>query len=99
MEEINFWEKRRSNMSNIYEQLTDPRIKCIGNILEGINSVYASTFFTTFKNTVTALHEADDITLWLKPLVSGLIDIFGFDFKSSAELIYLGYLVSRKCLD
>lgn len=68
-EEVKFWNKRRSNVSNIYDQLTDPRVKSIGNILEMINSVYTSTFFTTFKDVVTALHEADDVTLWLKPLV------------------------------
>ncbi|XP_070509872.1 dynein beta chain, ciliary-like [Chironomus tepperi] len=68
MEEIKFWNKRRSNISNIYDQLTDPRVKSIGNILEMINSVYTASFFTTFKDVVTALHEADDVTLWLKPL-------------------------------
>lgn len=68
LEEVKFWEKRRKNMTNIYDQLTDPRVKAIGSILETINSVYTATFSTTFKDVVTALHEADDITLWLKPL-------------------------------
>lgn len=68
--ELKFWERRRANIKNIYEQLTDDRVKKIGIILETINSVYSSTFSTTFKNLVTALHEVNDITLWLKPLVS-----------------------------
>ena len=73
MAEITFWENRRKNIANIYEQLTDPRIKSIGNILEKINSVYTSIFCSTLKDTVTALPEADDITLWLKPLVRKFI--------------------------
>lgn len=70
MAELKFWESRRKNVKNIYDQLRDPRVKKIGCILETINSVYFTTFSSTFKQIVTALHEADDITLWLKPLVS-----------------------------
>lgn len=69
-DELKFWDSRRKNVMNIYDQLRDPRVKKIGSILELINSVYFNTFSTTFKNIVTALHEANDITLWLKPLVS-----------------------------
>jgi dynein heavy chain, axonemal len=69
MAELRFWDNRRKNMMNIYDQLRDPRVKKIGSILELINSVYYNTFSTTFKNVVTALHEANDVTLWLKPLV------------------------------
>lgn len=68
--ELNFWESRRKNVSNIYDQLRDPRVKKIGSILELINSVYFDTFSSNFKSIVTALHEANDVTLWLKPLVS-----------------------------
>lgn len=70
MDELKFWENRRRNIKNIYEQLCDVRVKKIGSILEMINSVYFSTFSSTFKSIVTALHEANDVTLWLKPLVS-----------------------------
>jgi dynein heavy chain, axonemal len=69
MAEIRFWENRRKNVMNLYDQLRDPRVKKIGSILELIHSVYFKTFSQTFKNVVTALHEANDITLWLKPLV------------------------------
>lgn len=68
--ELSFWENRRKNVRNIYNQLRDPRVKAIGSILEMINSVYYNTFSNTFKSIVTALHEASDITLYLKPLVS-----------------------------
>lgn len=68
--EIKFWEDRRKNVKNIYDQLTDPRVKAVGSILEQINSVYFTTFSSAFKNIVTALHEANDITLYFTPLVS-----------------------------
>jgi dynein heavy chain, axonemal len=67
--ELKFWNDRRKNVKNIYNQLCDPRVKKIGSILELINSVYFGTFTTTFKKVVTSLHEVDDITLYLKPLV------------------------------
>lgn len=70
--ELKFWDNRRKNIMNIYDQLTDPRVKKIGSILEMIDSVYFNTFSNTFKSVVTALHEANDITLYLKPLVSSL---------------------------
>lgn len=69
MAEVNFWANRRKNIMNIYNQLIDPRVKKIGSILELIHSVYFSTFSSTFKNVVTALHEANDISLYLHPLV------------------------------
>lgn len=69
MAEVNFWMNRRKNVMNIYNQLIDPRVKKVGSILELIDSVYFSTFSSTFKNVVTALHEANDISLYLLPLV------------------------------
>lgn len=91
-DELRFWDNRRKNVMNIYDQLRDPRVKKIGSILEQINSVYFNTFTTTFKNIVTALHEANDITLWLKPLVSfqqhfqALLKINLKQFNSNREL-------------
>lgn len=85
MAELKFWENRRKNVKNIYDQLRDPRVKKIGCILETINSVYFTTFSSTFKQIVTALHEADDITLWLKPLVSFVIK-FLMSFSGLTQL-------------
>jgi dynein heavy chain len=70
MAEVRFWESRRKNLTNIYDQLRDPRVKAIGVILETIKSVYSNTFRSTFKNVVTALHESSDITLYFTGLVS-----------------------------
>lgn len=69
VEEISFWESRQKNLRNIYAQLTEPKARQIGVILEGIDSVYSSSFKKTFKHVVQAVHEADDISLYLKPLV------------------------------
>lgn len=68
--EIEFWDQRMKNLENIYVQLRDPRAKQIGCVLQAIDSVYYTSFRNTFKNVVASLHEARDITLWLKPLVS-----------------------------
>ena len=68
--EIQFWKARRKNLTKVYEQLKEPRVKRIGAILEEIDSVYFSSFRQTFKNVVNSLHEANDITLYLTPLVS-----------------------------
>lgn len=70
LEELSFWDARRDNLRNIYSQLLEPRVRHIGVILEGIDSVYYSSFKSTFQSVVQAVHEADDITLYLKPLVS-----------------------------
>lgn len=87
MDELRFWDNRRKNVTNIYDQLRDPRVKKVGSILELINSVYFNTFSSTFKSIVTALHEANDITLWLKPLVSfeGAERISFLTFPSTAK--------------
>jgi dynein heavy chain, axonemal len=69
-EEYEFWEARMRNLENIYTQLRDPRVKQVGRVLELIDSCYFPSFHATFKNVVAALHEAQDVILYLKPLVS-----------------------------
>lgn len=67
--EIAFWEMRHENLENIYEQLQRPPARTATLVLERIRSVYSGSFRATFRSLVTALQEARDITLWLKPLV------------------------------
>lgn len=69
-DEINFWNGRLKNLQNIYEQLCDPRIKTIAAITEKIDSVYFLDFRRTFQNVVESLHEANDVTLYLLPMVN-----------------------------
>ncbi|XP_038108194.1 dynein beta chain, ciliary isoform X2 [Culex quinquefasciatus] len=87
LEEIIFWDSRQSNLRNIYNQLLEPRVKQIGVILEGIDSVYYSSFKSTFQSVVQAVHEADDITLYLKPLRKHFETFESTDFTDSLELI------------
>lgn len=79
-EEIKFWEARLKNLENIYEQVRDPRIKKIGRILEGLGSVYYTSFSQTFKQIVSALFAARDVNLWLKPLAKYFDDFETQDF-------------------
>ncbi|XP_058455827.1 dynein beta chain, ciliary-like isoform X2 [Malaya genurostris] len=87
LEEISFWDARQSNMRNIYGQLLEPRVRQIGVILEGIDSVYFSSFKSTFQSVVEAVHEADDVTLFLKPLKRHFETFESTDFTDSLELI------------
>lgn len=68
--EIKFWNARMSNLQNIYTQLRGDKIKSVATVLETIDSVYFMSFRTAFKNVITALVMARDITLWLNPLVN-----------------------------
>ena len=67
--EIAFWQMRHENLENIYEQLQQDKCRTAALLLERIASVYSGSFRTTFRSLVTALEEARDITLYLKPLV------------------------------
>ncbi|XP_061501815.1 dynein beta chain, ciliary isoform X1 [Anopheles gambiae] len=87
VEEISFWESRQKNLRNIYAQLTEPKARQIGVILEGIDSVYSSSFKKTFKHVVQAVHEADDISLYLKPLRKTFETFESTDFTDSADMI------------
>lgn len=91
MAEVNFWATRRKNVLFIYNQLIDPRVKKVGSILELIDSVYFSTFSSTFKKVVTALHEANDISLYLFPLVR-----FRTSFQGSKSFSKIFYFHSRR---
>lgn len=67
--EISFWQMRHENLENIYDQLQQDKCRTATMVLERIQSVYSGSFRATFRTLITALEEARDITLWLKPLV------------------------------
>lgn len=67
--EIAYWQMRHENLENIYEQLQQDKCRTATQVLERIRSVYSGSFRATFRALITALEEARDITLWLKPLV------------------------------
>ncbi|KAL3316101.1 hypothetical protein Ciccas_005254 [Cichlidogyrus casuarinus] len=66
--ELDFWVSRQKNLNCIYEQMTCKNMRNISEILEINRSSYFRPFQEMFKSVVTALREAQDITLHLKPL-------------------------------
>ncbi|XP_015187538.1 PREDICTED: dynein beta chain, ciliary-like [Polistes dominula] len=67
-DELEFWSKRMKNLESIYQQINDPRVKRIGSILELIESPYYNYFNNICENVISAIVEARDIWVHLKPL-------------------------------
>lgn len=53
MIELNFWNNRLKNLTQIYEQLKSEKIHSMAIILESTDSAYFPCFRTMFKNVVT----------------------------------------------
>ncbi|XP_065078949.1 dynein beta chain, ciliary [Ochlerotatus camptorhynchus] len=85
--EINFWNNRLKNLTYIYEQLRHERIRSMALILEFTDSAYYPCFKTLFKNVVTALAEARDITLYLNPLTRHFQQLEDTEFSESRVLL------------
>ena len=67
-DEYEYWNTRYQNLYKIYQQLTNQHIKCIGEILQTINSVYFQSFKKIFQNTVQELNKAGDIKIYITAL-------------------------------
>lgn len=65
IDEYTYWNKRLSNLENVYAQLTENNRKMVGVILEKIDSVYFTAFRQSFENAIAALTQARDVTLYL----------------------------------
>lgn len=50
--EIQFWRKRLKNIENVYDQLRDPRVKKMAQILERFKSAYLPSLQNIFKEVV-----------------------------------------------
>ena len=68
MTEILFWEAKCMNLESLYEQMKADTTKKMASILDVTDSAYYPCFRSMFRNVVAALNEAQDITLFLKPL-------------------------------
>lgn len=66
--EIHFWNNRYLNLQNVYNQLIEENRKMVGMILEKLDSVYYGAFRQTFQQTVTALIQARDNSLYINAL-------------------------------
>ena len=68
MTEIRFWEAKCTNLESLFEQMKADTTKKMASILDVTDSAYYPAFRAMFRNVVAALNEAQDITLFLKPL-------------------------------
>lgn len=85
--EIAFWTNRKLNLQNIYEQLRSPSHKSLAHILQSIESPYEPPFVKVFKELIFAWHEAEDISLWLQPLLRQTAAFNAVNFNHSYELV------------
>lgn len=69
-DEIHFWSARLKNLINIDNQLSSNEIKTIANLLENTQSTYLKPLNRTIESVKSALEEAQDISLYLRALVS-----------------------------
>ena len=56
------------NLESLFEQMKADTTKKMASILEITDSAYKPVFRSMFRNVVAALNEAQDITMFLKPL-------------------------------
>ncbi|KAK6170907.1 hypothetical protein SNE40_019193 [Patella caerulea] len=85
--EIKFWENKAQNLECIYEQLRDPKVRKMAELLERTNSSYFPSFKNIFRDVVAALTEAQDINMYLKPLRHYLEDLEQAEFDECIPLL------------
>lgn len=69
VDEIQFWSARLKNLINIDNQLNSDEIKTVVKLLEHTQSTYLKPMNRTIETITSALDEARDISLYLRPLV------------------------------
>ncbi|CAF3388923.1 unnamed protein product [Rotaria sp. Silwood1] len=67
--EIEFWTNRAENLQGIKTQMHSPLVRRLAEVLEISSSNYFSRFRIIFRDIIQALAEAQNIALYLKPLV------------------------------
>ncbi|XP_064623162.1 dynein beta chain, ciliary-like [Lineus longissimus] len=85
--ELDFWKAKASNLDCIYDQLRDPKVRKMAELLEKTNSSYFPSFKNIFRDVVEALTEAQDINVHLKPLRAHFEDYEQAEFDESKPLI------------
>ncbi|XP_013396327.1 dynein beta chain, ciliary isoform X2 [Lingula anatina] len=85
--EIEFWKAKVANLECIFDQLRDPKVRKMAELLEKTNSSYFPSFKNLFRDVVAALTEAQDINMYLKPLRNHVDDIEGADFCDVKPLL------------
>ncbi|KAH8251731.1 hypothetical protein KR038_005556 [Drosophila bunnanda] len=86
-QEIGFWTNRKLNLQNIYEQLREATHKTLAQILERIESAYHQPYAKAFRQLVAAWLEAQDVSLWLQPLLRQTAAFNSVQFSNGHELV------------
>lgn len=94
--ELNFWKDKLKNLECVYDQLKTVRVTKMAKLLQQTNSVYYISFQNLFQDVVTALTEAEDINMVLKPLQHIFQDIEQAEFCKLGK--YFGPLMHVICL-
>ncbi|CAF4744784.1 unnamed protein product, partial [Rotaria socialis] len=84
--EIDFWKSKRVNLESISEQLNDPRVTKMGELLAKSNSSYHPSFLQIHNDVRQALDEAQDIDTHLRPLASHFESLQTTDFIEAKNL-------------
>ncbi|XP_067673689.1 dynein beta chain, ciliary-like [Haliotis asinina] len=85
--ELDFWKNKATNLECIYEQLRDPKVRKMAELLERTKSSYFPSFKNIFRDVVAALTEAQDINLYLKPLRHLFEDLEQAEFDESIPML------------
>lgn len=94
--ELEFWKNKASNLECIYEQLRDPKVRKMAELLEKTGSSYFLSFKEIFRDCVAALTEAQDINMYLKPMRHHFEDYEQAEFDESKKLF--GPMMNALCL-
>lgn len=84
-DEVVYWRSRCQDLENIHKQLKEPVVHKMAITLEEIGSANASIFKTLLSRVSTALSEAQEVTLYLKPLVKPLDCLEATDVTEMAQ--------------
>ncbi|VDO09761.1 unnamed protein product [Rodentolepis nana] len=79
--EFDFWNQRMKSLQDIYEQLLNPEVMRMASILEENGSAYTSMFKKLFKKVVRGTVEAEDIVIYLSPLLKYLNEVEAAGFE------------------
>lgn len=86
-QEVHYWINRQHNLENLFKQLSSPTHKSLGYILQELDSPYYRPFAKMLKSVVCAWHEAQDVSLWLYPLLRQTASFNAVTFANAQDLI------------
>ncbi|VDL85161.1 unnamed protein product [Schistocephalus solidus] len=94
--EIEYWKVRASDLDGICLQISSENVQKMIQLLETHNSCYLTPFKDMYKAVVYALMEANNMTMFLKPLKPVLEDMESTEFEQLS--VQFGKLYHLICL-